>query len=153
VLENVVMEQIARCASSLEFEGSSAWNDEIGPAQIGVLARETTTYSGGLDQFNFDCILAELDEESQSQKHSPQVGHLDSPAVKFSLVMGNEYGMKKKFTHNLRPDEVSHYDLITTMNSRVTPETKERYVRHDPRFEKTVHDLLKLVRPLSFNYA
>lgn len=151
VLEEAVLQHIARCACSLDFEGSSAWNDSIGRYQIGVHARESTVYAGGLDTFNMDSILAEIDDESISHKHSPDVGHIDSPGVKFSLVMGNEYGSKQKYSHDMRPDEVSHIDLMTTMLSRVMPETIDRLNRENVKFEKAVFNFLRLVRPFSFS--
>jgi hypothetical protein len=113
--------------------------------------RETTAYYGGLDSFNFDCVLAELDSESFSHVYAKEVGSIGPPGVKFSLVMGNEYGMGKKFLHALRPNEVSHCELLLTMLNRITSETSERYERVNVRFEKAVYYFLRLVKPISFS--
>ena len=151
LLEDVVIRHIARSACSLDFEGSSVWNDSIGRHQIGLHARESTAFAGGLDTFNMECILAELDEESLSHKHASDVGTLDFPGVKFSLVMGNEYGKHKQhFSHALRPDETSHYELSATMQNRINPETAKRIQCENVRFEKAVYEFLSLVRPFSF---
>jgi predicted secreted Zn-dependent protease len=65
--------------------------------------------------------------------------------------MGNEYGMGKKFLHALRPNEVSHCELLLTMLNRITSETSERYERVNVRFEKAVYYFLRLVKPISFS--
>jgi hypothetical protein len=46
LLEDTVLRHIARNACSLDFEGSSAWNDSINRHQIGLHARESTAYAG-----------------------------------------------------------------------------------------------------------
>jgi hypothetical protein len=151
VLEDTTCQQIARNASCFDFEGSSVWNDSIAKTQIGLHIRETTAFYGGLDSFNYDCVLAEVDSESFSHIYAQGVGMIDPPGVKFSLVLGNEYGMKKKFLHTLRPNEVSHCELLLTMLNRMTPETSERYQRVNVRFEKAVYHFLRLVKPISFS--
>lgn len=153
LLEDTVLRQIARNACSLDFEGSSSWNDSISRHQIGIHARESTAYAGGLDVFNMECILAEIDSESTSHRNAEGVGLLESPGVKFSLVMGNEYGKHKqqKYSHALRPNETSHYELLATMRNRLTTETARRLEEESVRFEKTVYEFLALVRPFSFS--
>jgi hypothetical protein len=103
--------------------------------------------------FNMECILAEIDAESTSHKYAESVGQLEAPGVKFSLVMGNEYGKHKmtKYSHALRPDETSHYELLSTMQNRITPETASRIREESVQFEKTVFEFLSLVRPFSFS--
>lgn len=144
-------QHIARNAPCFDFEGSTPWNDYIGKSQIGLHIRETTAFYGGLDTFNYDCVLAEIDAESFSHIYASDVGQIDYPGVKFSLVMGNEYGMTKKYLHSLRPNEVSHCELFLTMLTRIIPETTERYNRVNVRFEKAVYYFLRLVKPFSFS--
>lgn len=92
-----------------------------------------------------------MDAESFSHIYASDVGNIAPPGVKFSLVMGNEYGMSKKYSHALRPNEVSHCELLLTMLNRVTPETTDRYNRVNVRFEKAVYYFLRLVKPISWS--
>lgn len=147
-----MLRHISRSACSLDFEGSTAWNDAISRHQIGVHSRESTTFAGGLDVFNMECILGELDAQSTSHKHAEEVGVLEDPGVKFSLVVGNEYGKhKQQYFHGLRPDETTHYELKATMTNRVMPETSLRIREENVQFEKAVYEFLSLVRPFSFS--
>lgn len=151
-LEMAVLKQIARCSSSFEFEGSPEWNSTLGDEQspqLGIHLRESTAFVGGLDVFNYECMLAELDSLSQSMKHSPEVGKLRPPGVKFSLVLGDEYGSKSSYSQALRPHEVSHMSIAASMSNRCTPETSQRIVDQNVRFEKTIFQFLRIIRPFS----
>ena len=146
-----VLREVARGVSSFDFEGSSAWNTTIPNHQIGILCRETSAYMGNIDTFDYDCVLAELDEKSVSCKNAPDVGGLEFPAVKYTLVMGNEYGNKKGFLHTPRPNEVSHCNVKNAMVSRVMPYTLQRVSEENVCFEKTVFTILRLLRPITCN--
>lgn len=151
-LEMAVLKQIARCAGSFDFEGASEWNASLGDhqsQQIGLHVRESTAFIGGLDVFNYECLLAEVDSQSQSAQHAPAVGRLDPPGVKYSLVMGDEYGSKPKYSLALRPHESSHVEIATSMANRMTAETILRIDEQNVRFEKTIFHFLRLVRPFS----
>jgi hypothetical protein len=151
-LEMAVLHQIARCASSFDFEGASEWNNclgDVGSKQIGVRLRESTAFIGGLDVFNYECLLAEVDAESQSKAHAPDVGNLAGSGVKYSLVMGDEYGSKPKFSLSLRPNEQSHIDIKASMVNRMTSETLSRIDDQNVRFEKNIFQFLRMVRPFS----
>lgn len=151
-LEMAVLQQLARCANSFDFEGASEWNEALGDSQssqIGLRLRESTAFIGGLDVFNYECLLAELDADSQSKLHSPNVGELEAPGVKYSLVMGDEYGSKPKFNLALRPNEVSHIDIKLSMTNRMTAETVVRIDEQNVRFEKAIFQFLRMVRPFS----
>jgi hypothetical protein len=151
VLEDAVIRQIARCAIGFEFEGSAAWNERLGPNQIGLHLRESTAFAGGLDTFNMECLLAELDTASKSYVNARNVGVLGGSGVKYTLVLGNEYGSTKAFSTNPRPDEVSHVAIVPTMSQRAATETFERIQRENVRFEKSVYQFLTLIKPFSFN--
>jgi hypothetical protein len=151
-LEMSVLQQISRCASSFDFEGASDWNNTLGDEQskqIGIHLRESTAFIGGLDVFNYECLLAEVDSVSQSSMHSPEVGQMGSPGVKFSLVMGDEYGSKSTFNPALRPNELTHVDIAASMANRMTAETVQRIDDQNVRFEKTIFQFLRMVRPFS----
>lgn len=146
-----VLREVARGVSAFDFEGSAAWNTTIPSYQIGILCRETSAYMGNLDTFDYECILAELDEKSMSYKNAPDVGTLEAPAIKYTLVMGNEYGSKKGFLHVPRPNEVSHCDIKNAMAERVMPYTLQRIYDENVRLEKTVFSTLRMLRPFSCN--
>lgn len=151
-LAMAVLQQIARCASSFDFEGASDWNSTLGDSQskqIGMRLRESTAFIGGLDVFNYECVLAEVDAQSQSQLHAPEVGAMGGSGVKFSLVVGDEYKSQTRFSHALRPLEVSHADLKSSMTNRMTAETSARIDQQNVRFEKNVFEFLRLVRPFN----
>ncbi len=145
-----MIRQVARCAISVDFEGSAAWNDKLGPNQVGFHARESTAHVGGLDTFNMESILAENDYSSTSSLHAPNVGTLPGSGVKYTLVMGNEYGSSRSYSLAPRPDEVSHVTVAAALNSRVMPETQERIQNANTRFEKNVYNFLRIIKPFSF---
>ncbi len=150
-MEDCVNREIARGASSLEFV-SSPWNQQIGEQQIGILARESNVYTCPGDEFDFECVLAECDEVSTSYKNTPELGLVPGTAgLKYSLVYGYEYGEKKKFSHVLRPEEVTHIELVKTLSNRVTPECTKRFNDINQRFQKTIYTLLSLVKPYSLS--
>lgn len=148
-LEDAVLKEIAMLANSVDFEGSSDWNSALKSTQIGILAQESTAFTCHEEAFDFDCILAERDDASESHLSSPAVGTLPSPGVRFTLVLGNDYGTKSGFSLQPRPNEVSHMDLTAALTSRTTEECRERVYRARATFQNTVFRLLRLVRPLS----
>jgi hypothetical protein len=145
-LENQVFEQIAQCVSAMDFS-SSAWNQTLSPSQIGIMARESTEYVGSLETYDYESVLVEDDVVSESYKNAPNEGVLSNP--KYTLVLGNQYGVLKNFSHNVRPNEVTHLELIKAMESRLTTETKERIARSNERFQKNVYTILRLIKPFS----
>jgi hypothetical protein len=152
-LEFEVLSQISRCASAYDFS-SAPWSQQIPAYQAGVLVREATVYTGGIDTFDYECVLAEVDEHSEAFKNAPDVGATPpgSSGVKFTLVMGNEYGTREdKFSHVPRPNEVSHLELSEALSRRTAAETKERVERCNARFQNTVFILLRMIRPLSLS--
>lgn len=150
-MEDRVIEEISQTISSLEFT-SSAWNQSIGDMQIGVLTRESSTYSCPGETFDYECVLAELDEGTTAYANTPALGLVPAPSgMKFSLVFGNEYGNRKLFSHVVRPSELSHIGITQTLTSRVTPECMHRMGRTNQQFSSTVRTLLSLVRPYSLS--
>ena len=149
-MRDEVLSQICRCANAFDFQ-SSDWNQSIPKNQVGILVRESSAYTGIEDGFDYECVLAQLDKNSESYEHAPDVAEIppSSSGVKFTLVMGNEYGDRRLFSHVPRPDEVSHLELCTAMTSRITPEAGERVDRCNVRFQRTVFTLLRLINPLS----
>ena len=143
---------MSRCASAFDFQ-SSAWNQSIPCNQVGLLVRESSVYTGLEDCFDFECVLAELDRQSESFLQAPDVADIpaSSSGIKFTLVMGNEYSDRRLFSHVPRPEEVSHLEICTAMTSRITPESAERVERCNVRFQKTVYTLLRLMNPLSLS--
>lgn len=145
------MREVARGASALEFV-SSAWNQTISEQQVGMLVRESNVYTCPHEENEFECVLVEADEVSRSFQETPDLGLVPGEGhLKWSLVYGNEYGDKKKFSHVMRPDETTHIELIKTLGNRATPECIERYNRINQRFQKTVYTLLSLVKPYSLS--
>lgn len=145
-----MLHQICRCANAFDFQ-SSTWNQSITKDQVGLLVRESSIYTGIEDGFDYECILAQIDKNSESYEHAPDVAEIpqSSSGVKFTLVMGNEYGDRRLFSHVPRPNEVSHLELCTAMISRITPEAGDRVDRCNVRFQRTVYTLLRLINPLS----
>lgn len=141
---------MSRCANAFDFK-SSPWGQSIPKSQVGLLVRESSVYTGLEDSFDFECVLAQLDKKSESYEQAPDVADIppSSSGVKFTLVMGNEYGNRKLFSHVPRPEEVSHLELCVAIASRITSEAGERVERCNVRFQKTVYTLLHLINPLS----
>ena len=142
-------EDMSRWVSSYDYHSSPEWARSIDENKIGVLARESSCYTGGIDTFDFDCILAEKDEFSESNVNSPGTGTIEPPGVKYTLVMGNEYGSKKVFSNEPRRSEIAHMTIREAMQSRQTVEASERAQRTNGRFEKTVYTLLCGLRLLN----
>lgn len=145
-LENQIFEQIAQCANAIDFS-SSSWNQTLSSSQIGIMARESTAYVGSLETYDYESVLVEEDEVSESYKNAPDEGVLSYP--KYTLVLGNQYGDLKNFSHNVRPHEVTHLELFKAIESRLTTESKERIFRSNERFQKNVYTLLRLIKPFS----
>lgn len=144
------MEAIARSANALDFD-SSSWNKELPSTSIGILVRESTVSTGGADHHDFDCVLAEMDAMSESSQASTCIGIAPGKSgVKYTRVYGNDYGTKKNFSNNSRPNEVSHVKFAATLSSRISQEATDRIDRSNERFAQTVFNLLKLVKPFSF---
>ena len=136
----------------MEFSSSIEWNQQGRSSnQVGLLVRESSVYTGLDGLFDFECILCELDNHSESFLNAPDVGACpqSSSGVKFTLVMGYEYGNRKLFSHKPRPSEISHLELKVAMGNRSTAETQQRIQRCSVRFQKTVNTLLKLINPLN----
>jgi hypothetical protein len=146
--------EISRGASSLEFSCHSVWNQTVcNDSQIGLLVRETCVYSTPSESFDFECVLAEKDEVSESFLNAPELGTVEGDAaVKLLLVFGNEYGTKEDtFSHAPRMNEVSHMGLHRAITNKVTSSAIDRFLRVNPRFEKAVNTLLTLVKPFSLS--
>lgn len=145
----LVLKEISRGSSSLNYS-SSPWNQRLNESQIGILAKESTVYVCFTEKFEYECILAELDEVSTSYQNTPELGITPGPAgLKYLLVFGNEYGTKRIFSHVLRPMEVEHLELPRVLEKRCTKEALQRFRRTNQRFQKTVFTLLSLLRPYS----
>jgi hypothetical protein len=145
-IEDAVYEDMSRWISSYDFHGSAEWARSIDENKVGVLLRESSCYTGGIDAFDYDCILAEKDEFSESNINYPETGPIAAPGVKYTLAMGNEYGSKKVFSNASRGSEVAHMTMREAMTTRQTPEAGERAKRTNGRFERTVFSLLCSLR-------
>lgn len=118
--------------------------------QIGILVRESTSYTYPGQTFDYECVLAETDETSVSFLDTPDLGVAPGKGgVKYTLVFGNEYGTRKHFSHMPRPGEETHVDISRTLVNRITAESMERLHRTNPKFAHTVLTLLSLVQPYS----
>jgi hypothetical protein len=151
-----VLGEIAKCASCLDFTSTEQWTD-LSEAQMGVLVRESTTYTCFHETFDYECVLVEQDHVSESFKRSPGselITGVGRSAARFTLVFGNEYGNRRAgFDLKPRPGEVPHLELATAIGSRCTPEARERIEQCNGLFTDTVFTLLSLVRPLAFTQA
>jgi hypothetical protein len=145
-----VLDEVARCAGAFDFQ-STPWNQTLDDSKVGILVRETSAFTGIGEEFDYEAILAELDSKSISYLNAEAEGLLPGSGVKFSLVMGNEYGTKEEFSSEFRPGEVTHLSLSNAMKNRVMPEALNRVNRTNGRFQKTVSTVLKILHPLSFN--
>eukprot|EP01038_Epipyxis_sp_PR26KG_P008222 gene8222-11128_t len=148
-IEEDVIHHISKGCSSLDFHSNSKWNEDIGSARIGILARESSIYTCPGETFDYECILAEKDEVSLSYNNTPELGVISGKGIKYTLVFGNEYGNRKLFSHVPRPNEECHVDLNKTMINRTTSEAMERMNRINQRYRKTVETLLLLIKPYS----
>lgn len=151
LLETNVYESIAECSNCLDFQ-SSSWSQQLqsSDGQIGIQARESTTYTGAHDTYDYECLLCELDEVSESHRNSPDTG-VAPQQQKYLLVLGNEYGKRNAFSHHPRPKEVTRLDVATCMASRLTVEAINRINSINGRFQKCIYTLLQLMRPCSLS--
>ena len=154
-LEQDVMRELAKCASCLDFRSSDSWNRDLDEAQIGLLLRESTAYTALGEAFDYECVLAEQDQASETFRNAPDAGLITgvgNSAAKYTLVFGNEYGLRKGgFDRKPRPGEVSHIELAAAASARCTTEARDRIKRCNSLFRENVFKLLALVRPLTFS--
>ena len=150
-IEAIVVRDMARCSSSLEF-ASSSWNNQLSQNQIGILTRESTIYTGGSDTYDYECVLCEMDSVSDSYKGAPEVGECPQLCT-YLMVVGNNYGNAKGFLNTARPGQQSHLALADTVAGRITSEAKERVEGVNETFQQTVLTLLQLIRPYSLTVA
>lgn len=127
---------------------STSWNHQLSADQIGIHLKESTVYTCPLENYDFECILAEMDKISESFRNAPKLGEVPS-SVKYTLVMGNEYGNRKLYSHVPRPNETTHIDLSKTMNNRATPEAMQRLRRINTRFTQNITVILSLIKAFS----
>ena len=127
------------------------WNQTLGESQAAILVRETAAYTGGGETFDFEAVLAEMDDKSITSRNAPGVGNAPGYGVKFTVVMGNEYGNKREYSSDPRPGEVPHISLPLAMAGQVMPEAIQRARRTNPRFQKTILTLLELISPITLN--
>ena len=150
-MEAALLKEIARASNSFEFT-SSSWNQQLNQLQVGVLARETTSYTCFNEKNEYDCVLVEADEVSLSYLNTPELGYTPgAAALKYLCVMGNEYGDKQKYSLQPRPEEITHLTLMRTLTRRATIEAVDRSDRINQRFQKSMHTLLMLVKPYSLS--
>ncbi len=143
-----MLAEISRAAGSCEFS-STPWNQQLGRDEVAIFAKESTVYTGSVESYDFETVLASRDEVSDSYLQAPTLGVLPGAGVKYTLVMGNEYGDKREYSRIPRPDEVAHVDLIQALTSRLSAEATKRVLDSNERFAHTIFKLLRLVRPLS----
>lgn len=150
MIEDHVIREMSSCGSAFDYTNSS-WNQTLNENQIGLLVRETSTYTCPQETYDYECVLAEADHISESHRLTSEFNLGFAPGgVKYLLVYGNEYGNNKKKFHLIpRPDEVSHIELWRAMSSRITAEAQERLMRINQRFQKTLYTFLYLVKPHS----
>ena len=146
---------MARTASSIEYQ-STPWNQQLSSHQFGICARESTNFSAREENFDYECVFAVKDDTSETYCNYTDVGTLAgngcSPAaVKFLLVLGNEYGDKKHYNLTARPGEISHMQISTCLVNRITPEATDRIHMQNEQLTDVTLKLLKLMRPLSYS--
>ncbi|CAM9331041.1 unnamed protein product [Chrysoparadoxa australica] len=151
-LEQSINQQVAAVCSSYELK-SSRWNCTMGTDRCVFQIRETSVFAGGdEDMIDFQMALMELDEASDSANHAPGLGSMPQPGIKCSLVTGSETDKPAKpLCTDLLPGEDTHAYLITCLANSSCTEAVERARNTDVRFQKTVSQLLHLIRPFSFS--
>mgnify|MGYP003386149012 CR=1 FL=1 len=132
------------------------WNQQLGPYQFGICCRESTNFTAREENFDFECVLGVKDDTSESHRNYKDCGTMNgngcsTAAVKYLLVMGNEYGDKKHYMTTPRPDELSHMQISTCMSTRITPEATDRINFQNEQLTDVVLKLLKLIRPFSYS--
>jgi hypothetical protein len=153
-LEDDVLSEMARGASAFDYS-SSTWNKQINEQRVGLLVRESSVYTARGETYDYECILVEEDIVTELNTYAPDVGIITgvgSSNCVFKNVLGNQYGIRPGFSHGLRPGEISHIELIPTMERRCTTECIERAKRTNELFQDTVFKILQLTRPLSMTF-
>ncbi len=147
-MEDEVWRHVANSASALEFASAKEWNATLNESQIGVLVRESCVFACPGETYDYECVLVERDEVSNSFNNTPELGHAPGPdsGIMYTLVFGNEYGNKKLFSHVARPNEKTHVYFRKTLENRLSPEAIVRMRRMNQRFQKTVYTLLSLIK-------
>lgn len=152
---------MSRGANALDFHCCSSWNqsqeEPIGGQRAGLLVRESTSYMN-TDTCDYECVLVEQDLVSESFLKAPLADNFVTPllpcgpdAALYTLVLGNQYGLytAESFSHQPRPDEISHLSLIKAMETRLSSEAIDRIARISIRFQKNILTLLRLMKPIS----
>eukprot|EP01041_Mallomonas_annulata_P000234 gene234-423_t len=137
ILENVVLEEIARCSCALDFQ-STPWNQSLNHNQMSFYVRETSAFTGNGENFDFETILAEMDNASTSYRNAEAEGILPGQGVKFTNVMGNEYGDKSNHSIKPRPGESTHLSLSMALSKTLMPEALKRIQRTNKTDNKSV---------------
>lgn len=89
-LEAKVYKEFASAAMAFDI-AHSRWNAKVSSQRSVFQMRETSVYTGGnLETFDYGMGLIEEDEESQSFRQAPDVGRIEAPAIKCSLVQQKE---------------------------------------------------------------
>lgn len=165
--ELAVLDEMSKYANSFDFHCCPVWNyaqvPQIGPNRIGMLVKETTTYTS-VQPFDYECVLAEQDQVSESFLNAPPDGkEFVTPLLpggettgRYTLVLGNQYANPKDqdhsmtFLHEPRPDEIAHLSVLKAMQSRVGSQALQRIEKSSVRFQRNVFTILKLIRPFSY---
>ena len=142
------MKDVAKCAGGMDIQ-STVWNQTLGEHVAAIFARESSAFTGGGESFDFDTLLVEVDNQSISYLHAPGEGDSPGAGVKYTVVMGNEYGERKDYSAVPRPGEVTHLSLAEAMRNQVMPEVLERIRDTNVRFERTILTLLENIRPIT----
>lgn len=89
-LESKVYKEFASAAMAFDI-AHSRWNAKVSSQRSVFQVRETSVYTGGnLETFDYGMGLIEEDEESQSFRQAPDVGPIEAPAIKCSLIQQKE---------------------------------------------------------------
>ena len=139
-----------------------------------MLARETSVYIGAnMETFDYEMVLVEDDDVSQSARDVPDLGHVIHPGIKSCIVDQNEdppvytpdelaeFGAagppKEVFKHSRTEGGVGSVGtppsiyLKNALKSAVSTEAMERADRTPAQLRQCVRQLLMLTRPFSFS--
>lgn len=154
--EDLVCQQIAAVSAAFEVK-SSKWNGTLGPERCAVQIRESSAFTGDNDDLiDFKIAVLECDSASDTARYAPSAGCMPLPTIKSSLVRGWEREETSKpvsSTASLdttpHDGEVPHIQLLECLKSTATTEAVERAELAGHIFQRTVYQLLSLIRPFS----
>ena len=164
-LEEALAEELASVCASFDF-AASRFTPTLAPEHCAVQLRETSVYVGLNDEtLDYSMAVIEHDAKSKSALEAPNVGTIDAPGIKCTLIAAKEAaydagefekapgpgGVRApKLNKAPMKEMTSHIYLVNCVKPLASEEAMARVKAAPLEFCSTVKQLLRLTRPFSF---